>query len=574
MNYGSVCSGIEAATEAWHQLGWKPAFYAEIDPAACAVLKHHHPDVPNRGDFTTIKGDEHGAIDLLVGGTPCQDFSVAGLRAGLDGKRGGLTIEFARLAHRMAARARTRWLVWENVPGVLSIDNGRAFAIFLSALSGRAVAVPRGGWKNSGIIEGTQSTFGLAYRVLDAQYAGVPQRRRRVFVVGYFGDWRRAAAVLFERHSLSGHPPPSREKGKGSARGIAVGPSGGEFTDTSCTLDSRAKDGAILNQLGMLVGDSRSVAEVAACLDASFGRLQGASGQDANHGHSHLVAFGGNNTRGPIEAATAVRAKGGTGHGDFESETFLVTSIQAGAVRENPESGPDGVGVRTDGAAYTLEARAEVQAVAYAVRTAQTSANGHGIAEDVAHTLDQAQGQAIAFSCKDHGADAGDTSPTLRAMGHDGSHANVYPPLSADADKGDQDAVVLAFRAAGQDGFRPSEISPPVAATDGGGAGAPTVAVSANQRGELREREVHGSLNGTKSGKQFDGIMQNMAVRRLTPKECARLQGFRDDYLDVLMRGKPLADGPKYKLLGNSMAVPCMVWLGERIQMVEDLTRK
>ena len=194
VNYISVCSGIEAASVAWEPLGWTPNCFAEIDPFACAVLKQRFPKVPNRGDFTTIKDER---TDLLVGGTPCQDFSVAGLRAGLDAPRGNLTLEFLALAGRM----RPQWLVWENVPGVLSIDGGRTFGTILGLLG--------------------QLGYGYAYRVLDAQYCGVPQQRRRVFVVGYLGDWRPPAAVLFERHSLSGNPPPCREAREDVAHDVA-----------------------------------------------------------------------------------------------------------------------------------------------------------------------------------------------------------------------------------------------------------------------------------------------------------------------------------------------------------------
>ena len=196
MIYGSVCSGIEAATAAWHQLGWKPAFFSEIEAFPRAVLAHHHPDVPLHGDFTTIGSDEYEPIDLLVGGTPCQSFSIAGLRGGLDDDRGNLALEYLRLAQR----TRPRWLVWENVPGVLSSNGGRDFGAILGGM--------------------VELGYGIAYRVLDAQFFGVPQRRRRVFVVGYFGDWRRAAAVLFERHSLQGHPAPRREKGQDLARSL------------------------------------------------------------------------------------------------------------------------------------------------------------------------------------------------------------------------------------------------------------------------------------------------------------------------------------------------------------------
>jgi DNA (cytosine-5)-methyltransferase 1 len=200
MRYGSVCSGIEAATVAWHSLGWVPSFFSEIEKFPREVLAHHYPDVPLHGDFTTISENQYGSIDLLVGGTPCQSFSIAGLRKGLDDDRGNLSLEFIKLAQR----ERPRWVVWENVPGVLSSNGGKDFGSFLGALG--------------------EIGYGFAYRILDAQYFGVAQRRRRVFVVGYFGDWRRAAAVLFERESLRGNPAPSREKGEKPAPTVTSGP--------------------------------------------------------------------------------------------------------------------------------------------------------------------------------------------------------------------------------------------------------------------------------------------------------------------------------------------------------------
>ena len=185
MRFLSVCSGIEAASSAWKPLGWRPVAFSEIEPFPCAVLSHHYPDVPNYGDMTNFKDWPDHAIDLLCGGTPCQSFSVAGLRKGLDDPRGNLMLTFGAIA----AKYRPKWLVWENVPGVLSSNGGRDFGTFLGMLG--------------------QLGYGFAYRVLDAQYFGVAQRRRRVFVVGCLGDWRSAAAVLFERHSLQGHPAPS-----------------------------------------------------------------------------------------------------------------------------------------------------------------------------------------------------------------------------------------------------------------------------------------------------------------------------------------------------------------------------
>lgn len=236
MRYASVCSGVEAASLAWMPLGWGAAWFSEIEPFPCEVLRQRFPNVPNLGDMTKIEikpnGDiQYGAtstipndgrpIDLIVGGTPCQDASVAGKRAGLvEGARSKLAFTFARLAYELAAYRGLRWLVWENVPGVFSLNGGRDFAAFLSSLCGRDVAVPKAGWKNFGIVrEGSGGNFGLCWRVLDVQYVrvdgfprAIPQRRRRVFLVGYLGDWRRAAEVLFEPSSLCGDNPPKRSK--------------------------------------------------------------------------------------------------------------------------------------------------------------------------------------------------------------------------------------------------------------------------------------------------------------------------------------------------------------------------
>lgn len=203
MRYLSVCSGIEAASVAWTPLGWSPVAFSEIEPFPCAVLAHHYQNVPNWGDMTKFNDWPDATVDLLCGGTPCQSFSVAGLRKGLDDPRGNLMLTFGAIA----ARYRPRWLVWENVPGVLSSNKGRDFGAFLGLL---------------GLLG-----YGFAYRVLDAQYFGLAQRRKRVFVVGCLGDWRRAAAVLFERQSLSGHPAPSREAWKGAPAGTLRSTDGG-----------------------------------------------------------------------------------------------------------------------------------------------------------------------------------------------------------------------------------------------------------------------------------------------------------------------------------------------------------
>ncbi len=395
MRYLSVCSGIEAASVAWESLGFAPVAFSEIDPFACAVLAHHYPDVPNWGDMTGYKDWPDATVDVLVGGTPCQSFSVAGLRAGLADPRGSLLLTYLALARRY----RPRWLVWENVPGVLSSDDGRAFGALLGGLA--------------------ELGYGFAYRVLDAQYFGLAQRRARVFVIGCLGDWRRAAAVLFERESLSGHPAPRRETGQVAPTVPSRRTSGGGLgTDFDC-------DGGLV---GTLCGDTHP---------GSY------SGQDAYTGR--LIAHS-------LRADGFDASEDGTGRG-----TPLVP------MAFDWQSGGDSRGLDP---------------------------------KDTAQ-LQRCQVPAIAFSAKDDGADAGDISPTLRAGGFTNSHAN---------------------------------------------------------------------------GGVMPAVAQAMTVRRLTPKECCRLQGFPDDYLDIVYRGKPAADGNKYKSLGNSMAVPVMSWIGQRIRMVEEIT--
>ena len=215
IKYGSLCSGIEAATVAWDDLGWQPQFFSDIEKFPNAVLDHHYPNVPNYGDMTNFGDWPDESINLLVGGTPCQSFSVAGLRGGLDDPRGNLALTYLAIAERYAPR----WIVWENVPGVLSSRGGRDFGSFLGALG--------------------KLGYGFAYRVLDAQFFGVAQRRRRVFVVGYLGDWRRAAAVLFEPESRRRDTAPSREKKCGAPKGIAERSSKDIWPkEVACTLDT------------------------------------------------------------------------------------------------------------------------------------------------------------------------------------------------------------------------------------------------------------------------------------------------------------------------------------------------
>src|SRR6056300_444636 len=210
MRYLSVCSGIEAATVAWHHMGWKPVAFSEIEKFPSEVLQHHYPNVANLGDMNKFKEwSVDGTVDLIVGGTPCQSFSVAGLRKGLEDPRGNLALTFCALLNKF----RPKWFVWENVPGVLSSNKGRDFSSFISAVA--------------------QLGYGFSYRVLDAQNFGVAQRRRRVFVVGHLGDWKPAAEVLFEPESLSRHIEESRKKRKDTPRDTTL------VIDTSGPLQAR-----------------------------------------------------------------------------------------------------------------------------------------------------------------------------------------------------------------------------------------------------------------------------------------------------------------------------------------------
>ncbi|WP_304044184.1 DNA cytosine methyltransferase [Desulfovibrio piger] len=191
MRYLSLCSGIEAASVAWGGLGWTAVAFSEIEPFCCALLRERFSHVPNLGDMTGIDGgDFYGAVDLVVGGTPCQGFSRAGLRRGMLDERSGLARDFVRIV----SGARPRWIVWENVPGALSTAGGRDFGAFVGALDACG--------------------YSLAWRVLDAQYFGLPQQRRRLFLVGHHRDWRRAAQVLFEPESLFRTGEKGRKKGE------------------------------------------------------------------------------------------------------------------------------------------------------------------------------------------------------------------------------------------------------------------------------------------------------------------------------------------------------------------------
>ena len=454
LSYLSVCSGIEAATVAWRGLGWTPTAVAEIDRFPSAVLAHHYPNVPNLGSIERFHEWPDLKSDVLVGGTPCQAFSVAGLRRGLSDPRGNLALVYLGILDRF----RPRWAVWENVPGVLSSNGGRDFGAFLGAL--------------------VELGYGLAYRILDAQFCGVPQRRRRVFVVAHLGDWRGPAAVLFERGGLRGDLA-SRPEARKEVAGTLTASSGGPNEEQA------AQGRLIVHSTG------------AGFWSEGAGTLRARTQES----HEHLVvqrtAFGGNNTSGPIGVSTALNAHGGPyGRLDFESETFIVEEPMTFDTTQitNPENRCQ---PRPGAPAHPLAATAHPPAVVYSVGLGSDPLHNRNITGPL--TTRNGDPGIIAFTCKDHGGDAGAVAPTLRAMGHSDSHAN------------------------------------------GGGQIA---------------------------------MASESVVRRLTPLECERLQGFPDDYTLIPYKGKSAErcpDGPRYKALGNSMAVPVMRWIGEGIQSVDRL---
>ena len=436
MKYLSVCSGIEAASVAWHPLGWKPLAFSEIEKFPRKVLAHHYPDVPLHGDFTALR--EQNWIkdaDILVGGTPCQAFSVAGLRNSLDDDRGNLTLEFVRLADAIDNLRRIGTIiVWENVPGVLSVKDN-AFGCFLGALVGNDdPIVPAGGkWTNAGMVMGPKRR--AAWRVLDAQYFGVAQRRRRLFVVASARDDFDPAEVLFEREGLRRDTPPRREKGQ-------------EFAAT-----------------------------IAQCFDRQR-----------------------SDEYGTDDIASTMSAR------DFKAATDLVA-------------------------------------------------------------------QPIAFNSKDYGSDATtDMSPTLRSLGAYGANGGgsmaVAQPIPLDtmniierpSDKRRANRIGRGYGEAGDPMFTITKGHSHAVAQS---VAQPTAYASSDGKVRILN-DVMSTLDSageSRGTNQQRFIHQEMAVRRLTPRECERLQGFPDDYTAI----PGAADGPRYKSLGNSMAVPVMAWIGKKI---------
>ena len=551
MKYISICSGIEAATVAWHGMGWQPLAFSEIEPFPSAVLGHHYPDVPNLGDMTDYLNWPEELLlecELLVGGTPCQAFSVAGKRESLGDERGNLSLVFCNLYHHINEIRRRHGrppaiVVWENVPGVLSTKDN-AFGCFLAGIMGldEAVQTESGKWHKAGFLSG--ETVRVGYRIIDAQYFGVAQRRRRVFLVAVpcelvasFGERACPSEILSLRESVLGDPPARGAAWEGVARTTAA----------SLTSSGRGVERC---------GESRGQDDVVVSCPATARTLT----QRMHKGFDSTL-----DSQTPVVTFGEDVARTLSARHDSSPCADRGMDVVAFHPTQDPISTADG----------------------------STHSMGCGSKQGCCT-------QAVAFTAKDSGADASrDVSPTMRAMGHSGSHANGGGQLAVAFTKAKR-----AQSSTDDESWVPGEVAPTQNQFDVGDTRATTVvAFTQNTRDEVREingdgniagalaansgmhqtnylafkesqsgcrlGDVHATIDVNKGSRRVEGVVaiqQAMQVRRLTPTECERLQGFPDHYTDVTYRKKPAADGPRYKALGNSMAVPCMAYIGYRIE--------
>ena len=549
MRYASVCSGVEAASLAWMPLGWEAVWFSEIEPFPCAVLKERFPDVPNLGDMTEIKGEKyHGTVDLLVGGTPCQGFSVAGKQGGLNDSRSALCLAYCGLLETM----RPRWFVWENVPGVFSTNQGDDFRAFLGKID--------------------EIGYSVAWRVLDAQYVrvdgfprAVPQRRRRVFVVGHLGgDWRYPASVLFEPGCLPGDTPPRRVKGAGVARSLTASTGGASGKEQQHTFISG--DGRLLNALGVDGYNGAISGQVSATVDINCKNVNGTTLVMANGQANSEVseAFSPALTCDHESPIICAGFSGGQGAkaGGIGYEDEVAPTIRSAESGSNQV--PDVVCHENHDAPI-------------AFRWAASPTQGLPIGIDYCHTMMANKNGEPAVCYENHAQDSrikpcGEYSPQINAKSGTGG-GNL--PLV-------QECFPINSMIIGKNvkvGDRQT--------TGIGNAGDPlptissahhhAVAVAENIIGRKENTGANGTgaqveLAYTQNATGVMGVSVNTSVRRLLPVECERLMGFPDNWTRIPWRGKPAEDcpdAPRYKACGNSMCVNVMRWIGMRIENVE-----
>lgn len=556
--YVSIFSGVEAASLAWEPLGWEPVAFSEIEPFPCAVLAERWPDVPNLGDITKIDWKEEidGAIDLVVGGSPCQSFSVAGKREGLKGTS-GLMFEYIRCVQEL----RPRWFLWENVPGALTSEDGSAFGQLLSEMD--------------------ELGYSLAWRVLDAQFFGVAQRRRRLFLVGHLGA-ESPAEVLFEPDCLSGNTQSSREKRKELARraGRSAAHAGFKYSasprantlgyaeEQANTLTADWHAPAVLPLQGNMIGRADSAdrqgmatsqysTEIAGCLTA-----RGDSSPCADRGQN-------------IVCMTGTQA-----HCHISDEI-------AGCLTAH--MGKDDAPVVVGGANLQT----------YVCETAHSGSNGLGVGEaDIFPTLDTSSGPAVwarenailppfgfAQNVRNEVRIVGDGTISGALAARPGMKQTTFVctggtyPINeqiATRDKKLGRGTGLGVGADGDPAFTLLANHPHMVAS---GSGSDPIAMGNLNAHTAICRNVcptlkcggDGAMVASEIGDKPAGV-NHMLVRRLTPLECERLQGFPDEHTLIAWKGKPAEecpDGPRYKAIGNSMAVPVMRWIGRRIAAVD-----
>lgn len=483
MRYASVFDGIGAAHVAWQPLGWSCSWTAEIDKFPAAVVEQRW-GFDNLGDVLNIKEDDvdaRPAIDVFVGGSPCQSFSVAGKRKGLDDARGNLALRYVQLVRY----CQPQWIVWENVPGVLSCNGGRDFATFVQALA--------------------DSGYGVCWRVLDAQHFGVPQRRRRIFLVGYLGDWRPAQAVLLESESLRRNPPKSRQAWKGTTR------------PTARSLTACGRGGSH--------GESRGQDDLV---------VQNAHALTSRHDSS----------------------EDGTGRGT----PIIVTQDKANTLTKRMHKGIN-----------TTVDEGQTPVICF-----------HPTQDPISNTDDKSH--AIPGGCKGGQCTAAVAyTKAKRAQSNTDDESWVpgqVAPTMNGFDVGEGRATtVVAMRESGP-GYWMGDNKTGLLRAEGDNRPSRPSTVIALQDCSGRDKRQNGKgwsdegVSYTVDAAATQGVSESMAVRRLTPRECERLQGFPDDYTAIEFRNKPAADSPRYKALGNSMAVPVMRWIGERICMVDAMLNK
>ena len=490
LRYGSVCSGIEAASVAWELLGWESAWFAEIEAFPSAVLGHRYPSVPNLGDITSpdfIEGTKRSPpVDILIGGTPCQSFSVAGLRRGLGDERGNLTLRFVEIMYGLDPAV----TLWENVPGILS-SKDNAFGCFLGALVGadEPLLPPKGRkWTYAGLVSGPEGR--AVWRILNAQYFGVPQRRRRVFVVRCPHGGADPQEILFESQGLHRNPSSRREERKEVARNVGESPQG-----RSPVYRVHEEHSSAMTSKG-----SARVADPVETLWAL----------DTNGGYA--TNQGGNIVLESIPLSGVEPPLTHNPYGDHESrEGLLIPEI---SYCLNGHGGSHG---RLDGESQTF-----VPVMVNARENPISSGN-----------------VSLPLGSKDRGH-------AICLQGSQIGRLEANGPLGAGHNE------ELAFNVNANDQH--------------------AVAFTQNQVGDVLTSDISYSMgtNQNATGRNTPKVVSSLQVRRLTPCEYERLQGFPDEWTRIPWRGKPedkCPDGPRYKAVGNSMAVPVIRWIGRRIEL-------